>query len=161
MEPIITSTMQEDSAFHSRTRLWGWKVDPAPVAYVWHGIVRVIRLRQLGQQVPVPVIPRLYRADLLHDRRLVGSVINGERVERPEADWRADSDAQSISGRPAHVESDDPIFGDEWPSAGQRPAMFPSVRFFDFELEREQLFSEYPGEECGGLLSIAVHRGVP
>src|SRR5262245_30656940 len=161
MEPIITSAVQEDGSLHSWARRRGRKVDPGPVAHLRHVVVRVIRLRQLGQQVSVPVIPGLYRADLFHDRRLVGSVINGERVERPEADWRADSDAQLISGRPAQVESDDPIFGDEWPSAGQSPAMFPSVGFFDFELEREQLFSEYPGEEGGGLRSISVHRGVP
>ena len=55
------------------------------------------------------------------------------------------------------VENDDSILGDEWPSAGQRPAMFPSVGFFDFELEREQLFPEYPGEERGGLRPIVVH----
>src|SRR5262245_65800901 len=118
MEPIIASTVQEDSPFHSRARRRGGKVDPASVAYVWHGIVSVVHLRQLGQQVSAPVIPGLYRADLLHDRRLVGSVINGERVGRPETDWRADSVAQLISGCPAHVASVLPIFGYGWPSAG-------------------------------------------
>src|SRR5262245_57602882 len=161
MEPIITSAVQEDGSLHSWARRRGRKVDPGPVAHLRHVVVRVIRLRQLGQQVSVPVIPGLYRADLFHDRRLVGSVINGERVERPETDWRANSDAQLIASRPAHVESDNPIFGDEWPSAWQRPAMFPSVVLFDFELARKQLFPKYPCEEGGGLRSIAVHRGVP
>src|SRR5262249_59601881 len=109
MEPIITSTVQEDSPFHSRARRRGRKVDPASVAYVWHGIVSVIRLRQLGQQVSVPVIPGLYRADLLHDRRLVGSVINGERVERPEADWRAGSYAHVIFRCPAPPRGGHPL----------------------------------------------------
>src|SRR5512145_1993456 len=51
MEPIITSAVQEDGPLHSRTRRRGWKVDPGPVAYLRHGIVSVIRLRQAGQQI--------------------------------------------------------------------------------------------------------------
>src|SRR5262245_15649267 len=99
--------------------------------------------------------------DLFHDRRLVRTVINGKRVERPESHWRADSEAELIAGRLADVESNDAILGDEWPAAWQRPAMFPSGRFFNLELEREQFFSEGPCEQRSGLRSIAIHRIVP
>src|SRR5262249_13586277 len=90
MELVITSAVQENGPLHPRTSWRGREFNPGAVAYIRHGVVSVVSLRQLGQQVSVAVIPGLLWTDLLHNRRLVGAVINGKRVERPEAHWRAD-----------------------------------------------------------------------
>src|SRR5262249_34883525 len=91
MELVITSAVQEDGPLHPRTSWRGGEFNPGAVAYIRHGVVSVISLRQLGRQVSAALIPGLLRTDLLHNRRLVSAVINGKRVERPEAHWRADS----------------------------------------------------------------------